>query len=85
MTTQYASPNARVDLYGDLKSIPLGDSADEYLSFGADLRKRVEVNSNPLLGFGNKSLNAYDLHRLLLFADMHYEGFQIYHPARQRN
>ena len=30
--SHYASPNARVNLYGDLKFIPLGDSADEYLS-----------------------------------------------------
>jgi hypothetical protein len=76
--SQYASANARVNLYGDLKFIPLGDSADEYLSFGADLRERAEVNSNTLLGFGNDGLNAYNLHRLLLFADIHYDGFRVF-------
>ena len=76
--SDYASPDARVNLYDELKFIPLGDSADEYLSFGADLRERVEVNSNALLGYGNKGANAYDLHRLLLFADVHYDGFQVF-------
>jgi hypothetical protein len=74
----YASPSARVNLYDDLKYVPLGTDADEYLSFGADLRERVEVNSNALLGYGNKGVNAYDLHRLLIFADLHYDGFQVF-------
>lgn len=74
----YASPGARVNLYEDLKYIPLGDDANEYLSFGADLRERVEINSNALLGYNNKGLNAYDLHRLLLLADLHYDGFQVF-------
>lgn len=76
--SQYASPGARVNLYDDLKFIPLGPGSDEYLSFGADLRERVEVNSNALLGFGNKGANAYDLHRLLLFADARYDGLRVF-------
>ena len=76
--SEYASPAARVNLYDDLKYIPLGNSADDYLSFGADLRERVEVNSNALLGYSNKGVNAYDLHRLLLFADLHDDGFQVF-------
>ena len=76
--SQYASPGARVNLYDDLKYVPLGNDAGEYLSFGADLRERVEVNSNALLGYSNKGLDTYDLHRLLLFADMHYGGFQVF-------
>ncbi len=74
----YASPGARVSLYDDLKYIPLGDDVGEYLSFGGDLRERVEVNSNALLGYSNKGVNAYDLHRLLLFADMRYDGLQVF-------
>ncbi len=74
----YAPASARVSLYDDLKYVPLGDSGGEYLSFGADLRERVEINSNALLGFSNKGLEAYDLHRLLLFADVHYDGFQAF-------
>ena len=76
--SEYASPSARVDLYDDMKYFPLGESADEYLSFGADLRERVEVNRDALPGYGNKGPNAYDLHRLLLFADVHYDGFQVF-------
>jgi hypothetical protein len=76
--SEYASPNARVNLYDDLKYVPLGDDTGEYLSFGGDLRERVEVNSNALLGYSNKGLNAYDLHRLLIFTDLHYNGFQVF-------
>ena len=74
----YASSSARVNLYDDLKYVPLGDGASDYLSLGGDLRERVEINSNALLGFGNKGVEAYDLHRLLLFADLHYDGFQAF-------
>ena len=77
--SEYEPASARVNLYDNLKYIPLGEgAADEYLSFGADLRERMEVNSNALLGYSNKGVNAYDLHRLLLFADLHYDGFQVF-------
>jgi hypothetical protein len=49
----YGSPTARVNLYDDLKYISLGNDTGDYLSFGGDLRERVEVNSNALLGYGN--------------------------------
>ena len=75
---EYALPDARVSLYDDLKYVPLGDDNDEYLSFGGDLRERVEVNSNALLGYGNKGLDAYDLNRVLLFADLHDDRFQVF-------
>jgi hypothetical protein len=74
----YASSSARVSLYDTMKYVPLGDAADEYLSFGGDLRERVEVNNNALLGYRNKGANAYDLHRILLYADVHYDGFQVF-------
>jgi hypothetical protein len=76
--SEYALPSARVNLYDDLKYVPLGENAGDYLSFGADLRERLEVNSNALLGYGNRGLDAYDLHRLLVFADVHYDGFQVF-------
>jgi hypothetical protein len=54
--------------YSQLKYIPLGDS--DYLSFGADLRERVEASGDALLGFRLPDADAYDLHRLLVFADV---------------
>ena len=68
--SQYAAPATRVSLIDRLKYVPLGSSADRYLSFGADLRERVEVNSNALLGYRDKTVNIYDLHRVLVFADL---------------
>ena len=72
----YATPGARVSLYDDLKYVPLG--ADGYLSFGADLRERLEVNSNGLLGYRTHGANAYDLHRLLVYADVQYDGLRVF-------
>ena len=76
--SQYAAQGARVSLYDELKYVPLGDDTGEYLSFGGDLRERVEVSSNALLGYRDKGLNAYDLHRLQVFANLHYDGFQVF-------
>ena len=56
------------DLYARVKYVPLGPQ--DYLSFGADLRERVEASDVGLLGFRNPGPNAYDLHRLLVFADV---------------
>ncbi len=67
--TQYANPAARISLADELKYIPLG-APDQYLSFGADLRERIEADSNALLGFRDRSANLYDLHRILVFADL---------------
>ena len=71
--TAFADPAMRVSLYDHLKYIPLGDAPGDYLSFGGDLRERVEAVGNALLGARDKGDNAYDLHRLLLFADLHYD------------
>ncbi len=68
--SRFVVPATRVSLFDRLKYIPLG-AGNRYLSFGADLRERVEVNSNALLGYRDKTVNIYDLHRLLLFADLH--------------
>ncbi len=54
-----------------LKYVPLSASDPTiFLSFGLDDRERVEGVSNALLGFRNKGDNAYDLHRLLVYADV---------------
>jgi hypothetical protein len=64
--TNYAGAAAD-NLYARLKYIPFGDA--DYLSFGADLRERVEASGDALLGFRYRDADAYDLHRLLVFAD----------------
>jgi hypothetical protein len=56
------------DLYAKLKFHPITDNI--YLSFGADLRERVESSDVSLLGFRNKRSATYDLHRLLAHADL---------------
>jgi hypothetical protein len=56
------------DLYARLKFIPLAENS--YLSFGADLRERVESSDVGLLGFRDKTSDIYDLHRLLVYADL---------------
>jgi hypothetical protein len=56
------------DLYARLKYIGLGDQ--DYLSLGADLRERVESSSLTTLGFRDRDADAYDLHRLQVFADL---------------
>ena len=61
----------RKDLFGQLKHVSLGDG---YASFGADLRERLETSDVALLGFRSRNAQTYDLHRLLLFADLHPEN-----------
>ena len=56
------------DLYARFKYIALTDSS--YLSLGADLRERVEASNVGLLGFRNPGSDTYDLHRLLVDADL---------------
>ena len=71
-------PAGDADWYDRVKRIPLGQGEHEYLSFGGDVRERVEVVGNSLLGLGNKTLEAYDLSRLLLFADVQYDAFRVF-------
>ena len=56
------------DLYARFKYIAL--SGGSYLSVGADLRERVEASNVGLLGFRNPGSDTYDLHRLLVYADL---------------
>jgi hypothetical protein len=56
----------------------LGGDPDDYISVGADLRERVESSNVSLLGFHDRNEDSYDLHRLLLFADLHVEDFRLF-------
>ena len=42
------------------------------------MRERVEASSDGLLGFRNPAANAYDLSRLLLFADLRFDDFRAF-------
>ena len=64
----FTAPTARDDLYGSLKYIPLGSAS--YLSLGADLRERLEASDTTLLGIKGSESQTYDLHRLLVYADL---------------
>ncbi|HEX6784397.1 MAG TPA: alginate export family protein [Sphingomicrobium sp.] len=55
--------------YARLKYISLGEA--RFLSLGADLRERVETSDVSVLGLRNSTADTYDLHRLLLYADLH--------------
>ncbi|WP_421853206.1 alginate export family protein [Novosphingobium sp.] len=58
----------REDIYGQLKYIRVGAG---YVSFGADLRERAELSHNIGLGARGRTSDAYLLHRLLAFGDLH--------------
>ena len=59
---------AQDDFYGRLKYRALG--GDAYLSLGADLRERVEASDTTFLALQARATQTYDLHRLLVFADL---------------
>lgn len=59
----------RDDAYARLRYFPLGD--DSFASLGADLRERVETSNVTSLGLRSRTSNLYDLHRLLIDADLH--------------
>jgi hypothetical protein len=65
--TVYAEAPAD-DLYARFNYVSIGP--EDYLSLGADLRERVEASDVGLLGLRNPGADAYDLHRLLVFADL---------------
>ncbi len=53
------------------KFIPLDIVPGSYLNFGGELRERVEHFSDPFFGLGPRGTTTYDMHRLLLNADLH--------------
>lgn len=65
-----ADPSKRADPWDPIKYIPLGTDGG-FLSFGGEVRERMESYSNPNFGLGDQSANAYLLQRVLLHADLH--------------
>ena len=62
-----------------MKYIGLGDDpyglGEPYLSFGGELRERFETYSNPNFGIKAPAHDAYLLHRLLVFGDLHLNDY----------
>src|SRR6516164_3289217 len=62
----------RVDFFDTVKYIPLRkDEPLWYLSFGGELRERVEGNYNPNFGIGGVGPDSYLLQRITLSTDVH--------------
>lgn len=62
----------RADLFDPIKYISLRkDDPLWYLSFGGELRERVEGNYDPNFGIGGLSADSYLLQRITLLADVH--------------
>src|SRR6267142_5505379 len=62
----------RTDLFDPVKYIPLRkDDPLWYLSFGGELRERVEGNYDPNFGIGGVGPDSYLLQRITLSADVH--------------
>jgi len=64
-----ASPCVEKEPLDRLKYIPLGGDPGSYLSLGANLRERLEVNDAPLFGIGSGSSDTYLLQRVEVSAD----------------
>src|SRR5258708_593840 len=61
------------DLFDPVKYIPLRkDDPLWYLSFGGELRERVEGNYDPNFGIGGVGADSYLLQRIMLSADLHF-------------
>jgi hypothetical protein len=69
-----------------LKYMPLGGDPDSYLSLGANLRERVEVNDAPLFGIGAGHSDTYLIQRAQVSADAriapHFQFFVQLEDAR---
>ncbi len=74
----YLNDSPKTPSYQRLKYWPLDDDQDSYLLWGADLRERVESSNVALLGFRYRNDDTYDLHRFLLYADLHVDGFRAF-------
>ncbi|BBA44636.1 MULTISPECIES: alginate export family protein [Burkholderia] len=57
-----------------LKYVPLGDDPSTYLSLGANLRERFELNNAPLFGLGSAHDDNYVIQRTNVHADLRYRG-----------
>jgi hypothetical protein len=66
------NPANRTDLFDPVKYIPLRkDNPLWYVSFGGELRERVEGNYDPNFGIGGRGSDTYLLQRITLLADAH--------------
>jgi hypothetical protein len=64
-------PAKRGDWSDGYKFVPLNDSGSAYISFGGEVRERVELYDAPRFGLAGGSKDGYLLHRALLHADLH--------------
>jgi hypothetical protein len=68
-----ADPALRTQPFDGLKYIPLwAGNPQTYLSFGATLRERFEINDAPGFGTGGTKGDGYLLQRLQIHADLHF-------------
>jgi len=65
------SPAWPNDFWAPIKFIPLDIVPGSYLNFGGELRERLEHFNDPFIGLSSRSDTTYDMHRLLLNADLH--------------
>ncbi len=64
------NPDAATTWEDPIKYIRLDSSGDSYLSFGGELRERLDSFDAPRFGIGTRS-NTYDSQRILLSGDLH--------------
>ena len=65
------SPYWPNDFWSPLKFIPLDIAPRSYINFGGADRERVEYFNHPFFGLTPQGSLGYDLHRLLLYGDLH--------------
>jgi len=65
-----ADPRLRTQPLDNLKYIPLGADPQRYLSFGLNLRERLESNNSYAFGTSGWSADSYLLQRLQVHADL---------------
>ena len=73
-----ADPSKRTDPIDAFKYVPLPIMPGAFATLGIDDRERVETSHNALLGFGQRPSQSYDLHRLLLDADVHFGDARVF-------
>src|SRR4051794_2960956 len=68
-----ADPSKAIDAWDKIKYIPIADGrfGPSTLSFGGELRERIESYLNPNFALRAPPSNVYLLHRLQLHADLH--------------
>lgn len=66
-----ADPAKRSDFWDPIKYVPLDESGDAYVTFGGEVRERLDHFDSPLFGLRHRNSEDDLLHRLLLSADVH--------------